>query len=89
MATNSRWVISCKNCLGECTYADIPPDLASYFLPKKPEVPDGFSFKCPNCAHEDAYDRNDLTYRDETMPSRIASTKCTSAEASRAARGSK
>jgi len=76
MPTNPRWVISCKSCRAECTYAEIPSDTANYFLPKKPEVPDGFSFKSPNCAHEDTYGRNDLSYGVETMPSRAASAKC-------------
>lgn len=76
MPTNARWVLTCKNCRAECTYADIPADTANYFLPKKPDMPEGFSLKCPSCEHEDIYDRKDLSYRDETMPSRAASAKC-------------
>jgi hypothetical protein len=85
MATDPKWVLSCKECHAECVYAKIPADTESYFLPKKPEVPDNFMHKCENCGHADEYTRNDLSYRDETMPSRIQSKKCTGAEpASRA-----
>ena len=35
-----------------------------------------FTYRCENCGHEDKYNRNDLSYRDETMPSRIQSKKC-------------
>jgi hypothetical protein len=48
----------------------------SYFLPKKPAVPANFTHKCENCGHEATYQRNDLSYRDETMPSRMETKKC-------------
>jgi hypothetical protein len=71
MGTNAKWVLTCKNCRAECTYADISLEgAANYFLPKRPPVPDGFTFKCQNCGHADIYRRQELLYRDETMPSR-------------------
>jgi hypothetical protein len=65
-------------------YAEIPDDTESYFFPKKPHVPENFTHKCETCGHVDRYERTDLIYRDETMPSRAASKKCTAAEPSRA-----
>jgi hypothetical protein len=76
MANDPKWVLSCKNCHAECVYAEIPADTESYFLPRKPQVPDNFTHKCQGCGHEDKYNRNDLSYRDETMPSRVQSKKC-------------
>jgi hypothetical protein len=76
MPHHATWVLSCKNCHAECTYAEIPPDTESYFLPKKPQVPDDFTHKCDNCGHQDSYQRKDLTYRDESMPSRAETKKC-------------
>jgi hypothetical protein len=60
----------------ECVYAEIPSDTESYFLPKKPQVPPEFKHKCEACGHDDTYQRNDLSYRDETMPSRVRAKKC-------------
>jgi hypothetical protein len=82
MATDPKWVLTCKACRAECLYAEIPADTESYFLPRKPQVPLNFTHKCGNCGHEDRYSRNDLSYRDESMPSRIQSKKCTGAEPS-------
>jgi hypothetical protein len=76
MAHQAKWVLSCKNCRAECVYAEIPGDTENYFLPKKPQVPDRFKHKCENCGHEDTYQRNDLIYRDESMPSRVETKKC-------------
>jgi hypothetical protein len=76
MAKEAKWVLSCKSCHAECVFAEIPDDTESYFLPKKPQVPAEFKHKCEGCGHEDMYERNDLSYRDETMPSRVASKKC-------------
>jgi hypothetical protein len=67
-------------CHAECVYADIPADTESYFLPKKPQVSANFTHECENCGHVDTYHRNDLSYRDETMPSRMQSKKCSGAE---------
>jgi hypothetical protein len=82
MAYQAKWVLSCKNCRAECIYAEIPSDTESYFLPKKPQVSPEFTHRCDNCGHEDKYERKDLSYRDETMPSRFASQKCGKREAS-------
>ena len=76
MAAQPKWVLTCKNCRAECIYDIIPADTENYFLPKKPQVPMNFAYKCENCGHEDKYNRNDLRYRDETMPSRMQSKKC-------------
>jgi hypothetical protein len=76
MATNAKWVLSCKGCHAECTFADIPDDTASYFFPKKPQVPENFAHQCENCGHRDTYERTDLRYRDDTMPSRVKSSNC-------------
>ena len=76
MATNPKWVLTCKSCHSECVYAEIPNDTESYFLPKKPQIPPKFKHKCENCGYEDTYERNDLSYRDETMPSRVETKKC-------------
>jgi hypothetical protein len=86
MATNATWVLSCGNCHTECVFAEIPSEgVANWFFPKKPQVPANFTHKCKNCGHADRYERNDLTYRDETMPSRVPPTKCgESAESDRA-----
>ena len=80
MATDAKWVLSCKSCHAECTYAQIPGDTESYFLPKKPHVPGNFSYRCDNCGHKDTYQRNDLRYRDETMPSRTEQKNCGTGE---------
>jgi hypothetical protein len=77
MATDPKWVISCKKCHAEREYEKIPADTESYFLPKKPQVPTNFTHKCENCGHDDNYNRNDLSYRDETMLSGTTSEKCT------------
>ena len=76
MATDPKWVLSYKQCHAECVYAEIPADTESYFLLKKPQVPMDFTHKCESCGHEDKYTRNDLSYRDETMPSRTKAKKC-------------
>jgi hypothetical protein len=76
MAHQAKWVLSCKNCHAECIYAEIPSDTESYFLPKKPQVPPGFKHTCEGCGHEDTYQRNDLSYRGETMTSRVAAKRC-------------
>jgi heterodisulfide reductase subunit A-like polyferredoxin len=80
MATNPKWVLTCKNCRAECTYEEIPSDTESYFLPKRPHVPADFAHRCGICGHEYAYQRNDLSYRDETMPSRMDEKKCGAGE---------
>ena len=73
VANQAKWV---KSCHAECVYAQIPADTESYFLPKKPGVPANFVHKCEGCGHEDTYQRNDPSYRDETMPSRVHAKKC-------------
>jgi ferredoxin len=80
MATNPKWVLSCKNCHAECVYAAIPSDTENYFMPKKPQIPANFTHKCEGCGHVDSYERTDLIYRDETMPSRAEAKKCGEAE---------
>jgi hypothetical protein len=76
MVHQAKWVLSCKNCHSECTYAQIPEDSVKFFLPKKPQVPDDFTFTCRTCGHSDKYRRKDLIFRDETMPSYFQPTKC-------------
>jgi predicted nucleic-acid-binding Zn-ribbon protein len=76
MAHQAKWVLSCKNCRAECVYSEIPSNTESYFLPKKPQVPAHFKHKCEDCGYEDTYQRNDLSYRDETMPSRVQAKQC-------------
>jgi hypothetical protein len=76
MGTNPKWVLSCKGCHAECVFAEIPDDTASYFFPKKPQVPENFAHKCKNCGHRGTYERTDLRYRDDTMPSHAKSSKC-------------
>ena len=39
-----------------------------------------FAHRCGICGHEYTYLRNDLTYRDETMPSRAEERKCGAGE---------
>jgi hypothetical protein len=74
---HAKWVLSCKNCHAECTYAEIPSEgVANWFFPKKPQMPPHFTHKCKTCGHRDTYERNDLTYRDETMPSRVQPSRC-------------
>jgi hypothetical protein len=75
MATDAKWGLSRKNCHTECIYSEIPSD-TSYFLPKKPQIPPKFKHKWENCGHEDTYEGSDLSYRDETMPSRVETKKC-------------
>jgi hypothetical protein len=70
-------VASCKNCHVECVYAEIPSEgVANWFFPKKPRMPPHFTHRCENCGRTDMYERNDLTYRDETMPSWMETKKC-------------
>jgi hypothetical protein len=77
MAHQAKWVLICKNCHAECVFAEIPSDgAANWFFPKKPQMPPHFTHRCSNCDHEDTYGQNDLTYRDETMPSRMETKKC-------------
>jgi hypothetical protein len=85
MATHPKWVLTCKECRAECVYAEIPAGTESYFLPRKPQLPDNFTHTCQGCGHEDKYNRNDLSYRDESMPSRIQSKKCSGATSKAAA----
>jgi hypothetical protein len=76
MAHNAKWVLSCKGCHAECTYAEIPDDMASHFFPKKPQVAEDFFHKCENCGHRARYQQTDLRYRDDTMPSRMPESNC-------------
>jgi rRNA maturation endonuclease Nob1 len=75
--STKRWVLRCKECRAEYIYAEIATEgIASYFMPKKPEVPPNFTHTCPICGHQDSYRRSDLVYEDdETAPSR-ATAKC-------------
>jgi hypothetical protein len=74
--TQSEMVSNVQQLPGRMYLAEIPRDgTAEYFVPKKPLIPSDFRFKCPNCSHEVAYQRQDLSYRDQTMPSKSAS-KC-------------
>jgi hypothetical protein len=75
--STKRWVLKCKKCRAECTYAEIPSDgFANYFFPKKPEVPDNFTYACPNCAHKTTYRRADLIYQDDAVASSPEAAKC-------------
>ena len=75
-----RWVLKCKECRAECVYADIATEgVANYFFPKRPQVPENFTYKCSTCGHQDAYDRSDLTYQDDQISPSHATTKCTEA----------
>jgi len=84
MARQAKWVLRCKNCGAECVYAGIPSDTESYFLPRKPQVPADFVHRCDFCGHEYPYGRNDLSYRDETMPAQIEEKKCGTGESGEA-----
>jgi len=75
MAHNAIWVLVCRDCRAECVYARIPDDPESFFLPKRPEMAD-CSRTCGNCGEKGTYQRKDLSYRDETMPSHFRSTNC-------------
>ena len=80
MASKPKWVLTCKNCRAECTYEEIPSDTESYLLPRRPHVLVNFTHKCDLCGHEYIYERTDLSYRDETMPSRMQERKCGAGE---------
>lgn len=72
-----RWVLKCKKCRAECAYAEIPLEgFANYFFPKKPQVPDNFTYTCPRCAHRYAYERADLIYQDNTIAPSSEAAKC-------------
>lgn len=75
MAHNAIWVLVCRECRAECVHSHIPDDSESYFLPKRPEMA-GFIHTCGNCGAKDTYQRKDLSYRDETMPSHFRSENC-------------
>src|SRR5580704_1825756 len=75
--SSQKWVLRCKQCRSECVYAEIPSEgAANYFFPKKPEVPAGLTFKCPDCGHKDSYTRADLVYHDDATSRSPAKTKC-------------
>jgi hypothetical protein len=63
MGSKAKWVLNCKNCRVDSAYAEIPGDVESYFLPARPQLPEGFTFKCPNCGHENTYVSTELNYR--------------------------
>jgi hypothetical protein len=66
LMSRKRWVLKCNECRAECSYAEIESEgVANYFFPKKPDLPPNFTYKCPNCGHEDTYDRSDLIYQDD------------------------
>jgi hypothetical protein len=72
-----RLVLKCKECRAECSYADISSEgVASYFFPKKPEVPANFTYTCPMCGHKDLYDRSDLVYENDANTPNPAAAKC-------------
>jgi hypothetical protein len=72
-----RWVLKCNECRAECVYAEIASEgIASYFLPRKPEVPPNFTYACPNCGHKDSYRRTDLLYKDDAMARSPGAAKC-------------
>ena len=53
--SSRKWVLKCKQFRSECVYAEIPSEgTATYFFPKKPELPNSLTFTCPNCGHKDA-----------------------------------
>jgi hypothetical protein len=75
--SQKRWVLKCKECRAECSYAEIANEgVANYFFPKKPEVPPNFTYTCPTCGHQDMYDRSDLIYEDDANTPNPASAKC-------------
>lgn len=60
----ASWNLSCKNCQKSFVHSSIEvKEMSDYFLPEKPEFPEGGSdIECPNCGHVANYQRNDLTY---------------------------
>lgn len=75
MAKNPIWVLVCRECRAECVYSKISGDSESFFLPKRPEMAD-VNRTCGNCGEKGIYQRKDLSYRDDTMPSHFRSTNC-------------
>jgi hypothetical protein len=63
----ASWGLHCVKCERSFAHAPIPDaSIADYFLPIKPDFPDGGSeVKCPNCGHIALYQRSDLTYQDQ------------------------
>jgi hypothetical protein len=52
--------LKCANC-NQCAIEDT---LQSYFLPAKPDFPEGGrKFECPNCGHKATYQQTDLKYK--------------------------
>ena len=75
----TRWVLKCKDCRTECTFAEIPTEgTANYFFPKKPELPEnGFTYTCPNCRHKSVYKRTDLIHQDDAIAPSPEAANCT------------
>jgi len=60
----ASWVLNCAKCESKFAHSTIEDaDLGSYFLPPKPQFPDGGAeLECPNCGYKATYQRTDLKY---------------------------
>jgi len=74
----TRWVLKCKDCRTECTFAEISTEgTANYFFPKKPGLPEnGFTYTCPNCGHKNVYKRTDLIHQDDAIAPSPEAANC-------------
>ncbi|MDP9147649.1 MAG: hypothetical protein M3N22_08305 [Acidobacteriota bacterium] len=60
----ARWILICRKCEEAFTHSTIDDTgIANYFMPKKPDLPGGAEFECPNCGHSATYNQADLRYQ--------------------------
>jgi hypothetical protein len=73
-----RWILKCRDCRSEYTFAEIPSEgTANYFFPKKPQLPEnGFTYTCPNCRRKNVYKRTDLIYQDDGISPNPEAANC-------------
>jgi DNA-directed RNA polymerase subunit RPC12/RpoP len=59
----AAWGLNCANCNQNVTKFVIEDTLESYFLPERPNFPEGGKkIECPNCGYNATYQRTDLAY---------------------------
>jgi hypothetical protein len=57
------WTLTGGNCGSNFVHSLIEDNsVLNFFLPQKPEFPDGGSEECPNCRRKAIYKRTDLRY---------------------------
>jgi len=59
----ANWSLCCKNCGKHFEYSKIPDTLQNFYLPQKPDFPEGrLEAPCPRCKEKAMYARSDLIF---------------------------